>query len=201
MASAANGGTALGDEAMAQGANSAALGTKATASGASATALGTGASATAANSVALGANSVANEANTVSVGSATNARRITNVAAGIDTTDAVNVGQLQAGLANTLSEANSYTDAQVAKLSSSLDAYNRKAAGGTAAALAINGIPQAFSEGHVMVGMGTGSWNGSAGFAVGGSAILGDGHTALRAGATFDSNGNAGVCAGIGYQF
>jgi autotransporter adhesin len=46
--------------------------------------------------VAIGQSSVANAANTVSVGSAGNARRIVNVADGINPTDAVNLGQLQA---------------------------------------------------------------------------------------------------------
>ncbi len=46
------------------------------------------------NSVALGSDSVATEPNTVSVGAPGNERRITNVAAGIRSTDAANVGQL-----------------------------------------------------------------------------------------------------------
>ena len=78
---ASSGGAAFGDGASATGSLSAAIGPNATA--------------TAPNAVALGAGSLANAANTVSVGAPGAERRITNVAAGINQTDAVNVGQLQ----------------------------------------------------------------------------------------------------------
>src|SRR5512146_107997 len=112
----------------------------------------------------------------------------------MNATDAVNVGQLQAGLASTLNQANSYTDTQINKL-------GHKASGGTAAALAMNSIPQAFTQGHALVGMGYGSWNGENGMAVGGSFLLDDNHTALKAAATFDTRGDSGVSAGVGWQF
>lgn len=60
--------------------------------------------------MALGSFSVADRANTVSVGSAGAERQITNVAAGTQGTDAVNVNQMTAGDAQTLSSANAYTD-------------------------------------------------------------------------------------------
>ncbi|AME24528.1 ESPR-type extended signal peptide-containing protein [Burkholderia sp. PAMC 26561] len=66
------------------------------ATGTDAVAIGGAAVASAKNSVALGANSVADRANSVSVGAAGSERQITNVAAGTATTDAVNVGQLNA---------------------------------------------------------------------------------------------------------
>jgi autotransporter adhesin len=182
--------------------------------------------AAATNSVALGAGSIASVANTVSVGSAGNERKIVNVADGTisaTSTDAINGSQLFAaqssftggggstggitprqlknGLAGTLSQANNYTDAQIGNVKNSINALARSANGGTAAALALSGIPQAFTEGKAMIGMGIGSWNGQSGFAAGGSFLLGDGHTALKAGATFDTNGDSGFSAGVGYQF
>jgi autotransporter adhesin len=81
-------------DSSATGSNSIAIGPQATSSGSNSVAMGNGASATADNSVAIGAGSVADRANTVSVGSAGSERQITNVAAGTETTDAVNVGQL-----------------------------------------------------------------------------------------------------------
>jgi len=66
------------------------------ATGTDAVAIGGAAVASAKNSVALGANSVADRANSVSVGAGGSERQITNVAAGTATTDAVNVGQLNA---------------------------------------------------------------------------------------------------------
>ena len=47
------------------------------------------------NSVAIGANSVADAPNTVSFGSPGNDRRLTNVAAGVNSTDAANYGQVR----------------------------------------------------------------------------------------------------------
>jgi autotransporter adhesin len=189
--------TAVGNNAVASGNNSVALGATATASGNTAVALGVNSKATAANSVALGAGSVADEANTVSVGSATQQRRITNVAAGTNDTDAVNVGQFNAGLANTLSQANAYTDSRISGLRKSL---NARADGGAAAAMAINGIPQSVSQG-LTIGIGFGGWRGASGVAIGGSDMLADGHTTVKAGATFDTNGGNGFSAGIGYHF
>lgn len=59
-------------------------------------ALGSNSSATGINSVAIGAGSVADRDDSVSVGAPGTERQITNVAAGSATTDAVNLGQLNA---------------------------------------------------------------------------------------------------------
>jgi hypothetical protein len=58
--------------------------------------VGSCASASAEWSVALGAYSIADQPQTVSVGAAGSEGRIVNVGAGTDSTDAVNLGQLQA---------------------------------------------------------------------------------------------------------
>src|SRR5690606_1812384 len=76
-------------------------------------ALGADATVTASGAVALGQGSVADEADTVSVGSAGNERRLVNVADGSAATDAVNLGQLEAGDASTLASAQAYVDAQI----------------------------------------------------------------------------------------
>ena len=77
-----------------RGENSAAYGYEANASGDNSVALGYGAKASGKNSVALGQGSLATADNTVSVGNVDNQRKIVNVAAGTDTTDAVNFGQI-----------------------------------------------------------------------------------------------------------
>jgi autotransporter adhesin len=66
------------------------------ATGADSVAIGGAALSSGKNSVALGSNSVADRDNTVSVGAAGSERQVTNVAAGTASTDAVNVGQLNA---------------------------------------------------------------------------------------------------------
>jgi|GEM_PF-677181 len=103
--------TALGITAKGIGAMSTALGYNTSAAGNRAVALGSGASVdvnadssmalgrttnvTASEAVALGHNSVADRANTVSVGNATQQRQVVNMSAGTQSTDAVNVSQLQ----------------------------------------------------------------------------------------------------------
>nr|WP_235993522.1 YadA-like family protein [Paraburkholderia solitsugae] len=89
------GAIALGALTSASGASAVALGTSSVASQQNAMALGVSTTASATGAVALGANSVADRANTVSVGSTTATRQIVNVAQGTQTTDAVNLGQLQ----------------------------------------------------------------------------------------------------------
>ncbi|WP_235527437.1 YadA-like family protein [Burkholderia sp. Leaf177] len=66
------------------------------ATGADSVAIGGAAVSSGKNSVALGSNSVADRDNSVSVGAAGSERQITNVAAGTASTDAANVGQLNA---------------------------------------------------------------------------------------------------------
>ncbi|WP_367033698.1 YadA-like family protein [Burkholderia semiarida] len=92
--------TAIGSNARATGDNATVLGQSGAATGLGAVGIGFRANAQADNSVALGMDSVANRNNTVSVGSATQQRQITNLAAGTAGTDAVNVAQLNAAIAN-----------------------------------------------------------------------------------------------------
>ncbi|ONQ96154.1 hypothetical protein A8E40_34540 [Burkholderia cenocepacia] len=97
------------DNTVASGNDSIAFGTGTRASADRAMAFGSGASATTGDGVALGSNSVANRAAgqggsglaAISVGSAGATRQIINVAAGTQDTDAVNFGQMNAGLSTT----------------------------------------------------------------------------------------------------
>jgi autotransporter adhesin len=108
----ADGSTAVGSNAVIDVAatNAVAVGADTHVSAASGTAIGQGATVSADNAVAIGRGSVADQANTVSMGSAGSERRVTNVAAGTAATDAANVQQMQAGDAQTLASANTYTD-------------------------------------------------------------------------------------------
>ncbi|AOJ18009.1 hypothetical protein WJ11_00925 [Burkholderia cenocepacia] len=101
-----NGAQAIGDGSIAVGnaanvragaTNAVAIGTGANVARSveGAMALGANATAGAANSIALGTNAFSDRANALSVGRAGAERQIVNVAAGTQTTDAVNVGQLK----------------------------------------------------------------------------------------------------------
>lgn len=93
--------TVVGTQATANDDSSMAVGFGSQATGVGSIALGANAQTTAENSVAIGQGSVADAANTVSVGSSSLQKRITNLADGTNSTDAVNVSQLQGLKAST----------------------------------------------------------------------------------------------------
>jgi trimeric autotransporter adhesin len=85
------------------------IGANAQSAGKDSIALGASASASHFNSVALGATTQTSRDNTVAVGG----RQITDVAAGVAGTDAVNVNQLNQGVASAVAQANAYTNQQL----------------------------------------------------------------------------------------
>jgi autotransporter adhesin len=193
--------TAAGQGSVANAAGATALGAAATATAANATAVGAGAQATASNSVAVGANSVANEANTMSVGSAGNERRVTNVAAGVNPTDAVNVSQMNAGIGNAVTQSNQYTDSRVQGLQNTVDSNRHDADGGTAAAMAVAGLPQPTSPGKNMVSLAGSTYQGQTGLALGISTVSENGRWVYKAAATSNSRGKTGAVVGAGFQW
>jgi autotransporter adhesin len=124
-----------------------------------------------------------------------------NVAAGVAPTDAVNVQQLNDGLANTLASANAYTDTRLAGVEFDLSQIRRDANAGTAGALAAAGLPQAFEPGRGMLAFGAGTYQGQSAFALGLSRVMDDGRTVIKAGATYDTQKRVGANAGVGFQF
>nr|WP_230462194.1 YadA-like family protein [Burkholderia cenocepacia] len=108
--------TALGSSARADGASATAIGAQSHATGRRSIALGITASSTGDQAVAIGYGALADRDFTVSVGSAAQQRQITNMAAGTEDTDAVNVGQMNAGL--------STTNASIATTNSALSKTN-----------------------------------------------------------------------------
>lgn len=188
-------GVAVGQSAAAIGAGTVAIGQGAAALGSSAVAVGQGAAASGNNSVALGAGSSDDgQPNVVSVGQTGAERRIVNVAPGVNPTDAVNLQQLNSGLNSTLAQANRYTDDQV-------EHVRNQAYAGTAAALAVAGLPQAFTPGRGMVSVAGGEYQGQTAAAIGVSILTPDGHWVFKAGGTVGSEGAIGVSVGVGMQW
>jgi autotransporter adhesin len=124
-----------------------------------------------------------------------------NVAAGVAPTDAVNLQQLNDGLADTLASANAYTDTRLAGVEFDLSQVRRDANAGTAGALAAAGLPQAFEPGRGMLAFGAGTYQGQSAFALGLSRVMDDGKTVIKAGATYDTQKRVGANAGVGFQF
>jgi autotransporter adhesin len=181
----------------ASGDNSMAVGTRAVSTGANSVALGNGAGARAANSVALGSNSIADRANTLSVGSVGSERQIANVAAGTQGTDAVNVNQLNQGVAG----ANQYTNQRFGDLKNQLDHQDNKLSAGVAGAMAMAGMPQPYSPGASMFGLAGGTYQGQSAIALGVSTISDNGKWVTKLTGTTNSQGDLGASVGVGYQW
>lgn len=201
-AQAGNGGAAFGDNADAltpqQG-----------------TAIGNGAVVTANRGVALGAGSTASRAGmngaterysnvsvtstegAVSVGSAGNERQITNVAGGTAATDAVNVRQLDAAIAQTSIDIGNQLD----NLRSDLTAFKDDANAGTASAMAIASMPQSVIPGKVLMAAGVANYQGQSAVSVGVSNFSENGRWIVNINGSANTRGNAGAAVGIGFHW
>lgn len=200
-------GDTTNEKANASGSHSVATGANAVASGKKSTALGANTEAKADNSVALGAGSVADRENTVSVGSAGQERAITNVAAGVQETDAVNVGQLHQAVSkiDTQFEAvheqlGSLAQGQM-QLNDKMNKVDRDGRAGVAAAMAMAGLPQAYAPGKSMMAIAGSTWRGETGFAVGVSTVTDDGNWVVKANVAGNGRSHYGATAGVGYQW
>ena len=185
---------AVGANTSASGNNSAALGANATASANNSTAIGTGATASHDNAVAIGANSTTDRENSVSVGSVGGERQIANVAAGTQANDAVNLSQMQGAVAGGVAAANAHTDAR-------FNQAKRDAYAGTAAAMAIAGLPQATLPGRGMMAVAGSTYHGESAVAMGVSAISESGRFAVKVTGSTNGHGDYGVTAGAGVHW
>lgn len=210
VASGAN-ATAVGQASIASGSNAIAVGNNAQALGnggmalgngtvvasaaTNSTAIGNGAQVTSAagNSVALGNGSVADRSNSVSVGSAGNERSITNVAAGTQATDAVNVQQLRDATSG-------YTN-DINNLRGDLKKYERNSYAGAASAMAVAGLPQAYTPGKSMASAAVSNYLGQSAIAIGVSTITDNGRWVYKLAGNVNSQGKLGAVLGAGYQW
>ncbi|MCA8258549.1 adhesin, partial [Burkholderia sp. AU31624] len=153
--------TALGVGASAVGVNSIALGVNGTASGMGSVAIGEVARASADGAVALGTGSVADRANSVSVGAANAQRQIVNVAAGTQDSDAVNLGQLNAAVANVSTSGNRFINIATGSYAADAPAVaagSATAIGANASATGISGVAlggNSVASGSSTVALGT----------------------------------------------
>lgn len=124
-----------------------------------------------------------------------------NVAAGTSATDAVNLGQLQNGLASAVIEANTYTDVRLEAVNTDIRELRRHSSAGTAGALAAAALPQAMDAGRSMLSLSIGQYRSEFAWAMGASTTFNDGQGVFRIGGTIDTQGYAGANAGVGLQF
>jgi len=175
-------------------------------------AIGANSSVTNDNSVALGAGSQTSADNTVSVGSATNQRRITNVAAGVDSHDAVNLAQSQAGDSQTLDTANDYTNQRFATIDQNLNSFRGDVdsrfkeqdqridkVGAMSAAIQNMGTSVSGMNQRNRIGLGMGFQGGEQAVAIGYQRVVSDNTSLTFSGAFSDDESSAGVGVGFGW--
>ncbi|NMY86684.1 hypothetical protein HBR93_21500, partial [Pseudomonas sp. WS 5411] len=190
-----------GAGAIATGSKSTAIGSKAKASGQNSIAVGSGANASAGSAVAIGANSTADRDNSVSVGSAGNERQITNVAAATQGTDAVNFDQLSKSVSGLTDISKSYTDQRYSELKNDLKNQDDTLSAGIAGAMAMATLPQPYSAGKSMTSLAAANYRGQSAISFGFSRVSDDGKWVTKLQANTNTKGDAGVAAGIGYQW
>lgn len=171
-----------------------------------------GAQATADTALAIANNSVQYDDPThtsVTLGPGNPPVVVHNVAAGVATTDAVNVGQLNSAIGNVtniavtnaVTQANAYTDLRIDALELDLDTVRKDGRSGTAAAMAVAGLPQPMESGKSMLAAGFGVYRGRGAFALGASHAADNGKSIFKLGVTYDASDHVGANAGVGIQF
>ena len=119
--------------------------------------------------------------------------RITNVADGQAPTDAVTVQQLQ--------NAQMGNAGQVGVLADRIHQVSRNADAGTASAMAMAGLPQAYLPGKSMIAAGASAYRGASAIAVGLSTISDNGKWILKGTISGNNRGHVGAAVGAGYQW
>lgn len=119
--------------------------------------------------------------------------RVSNVANGIASNDAVNVQQLNAGIATAQNWAKDYTDRRFAAI---VDTVGKRANGGVASAMAMASLPQAYQPNQNAAAVAFGNYHGQTSVAVGLSTITESGRYVFKVNATSTTNGDTGVGMG-----
>ena len=149
---------------------------------------------------------VQNAKGIVSVGNANETRQIQGVAAGVisaDSTDAINGSQLyytNEAIGQVNNNVNQLNQA-VGNLNNRINQVADDADAGTASAMATATLPQAYLPGKSMVAVGTSTYRGKQGYAVGFSAITDSGNWIIKGTASGNSKGHFGATVGAGYQW
>ena len=152
------------------------------------------------SSVAVGATHVASDGVRIQGGpSMTTAgidaggQAVTNVAPGVAGTDAANVDQLNQSVGA--------VNRQLNDVHHQIASNRRDANAGTAGAMAMAGMPQAYMPGKSMVAAGAGYYEGQSAVAIGVSKISNNGKWVTKFTGSANTRGNLGVSAGVGYQW
>ncbi|HCP8255551.1 TPA: YadA-like family protein [Escherichia coli] len=122
--------------------------------------------------------------------------RISNVSAGVNNNDAVNYAQLK----QSVQETKQYTDQRMVEMDNKLSKTESKLSGGIASAMAMTGLPQAYTPGASMASIGGGTYNGESAVALGVSMVSANGRWVYKLQGSTNSQGEYSAALGAGIQ-
>ncbi|EHJ7932818.1 YadA-like family protein [Escherichia coli] len=123
--------------------------------------------------------------------------RISNVSAGVNNNDAVNYAQLK----QSVQETKQYTDQRMVEMDNKLSKTESKLSGGIASAMAMTGLPQAYTPGASMASIGGGTYNGESAVALGLSMVSANGRWVYKLQGSTNSQGEYSAALGAGIQW
>ncbi len=123
--------------------------------------------------------------------------RISNVSAGVNNNDAVNYAQLK----QSVQETKQYTDQRMVEMDNKLSKTESKLSGGIASAMAMTGLPQAYTPGASMASISGGTYNGESAVALGVSMVSANGRWVYKLQGSTNSQGEYSAALGAGIQW
>ncbi|MBV2343223.1 YadA-like family protein [Escherichia coli] len=123
--------------------------------------------------------------------------RISNVSAGVNNNDAVNYAQLK----QSVQETKQHTDQRMVEMDNKLSKTESKLSGGIASAMAMTGLPQAYTPGASMASIGGGTYNGESAVALGVSMVSANGRWVYKLQGSTNSQGEYSAALGAGIQW
>ncbi|EFF0796841.1 TPA: YadA-like family protein [Escherichia albertii] len=123
--------------------------------------------------------------------------RISNVSAGVNNNDAVNYAQLK----QSVQETKQYTDQRMVEMDNKLSKTESKLSGGIASAMAMTGLPQAYTPGASMTSIGGGTYNCESAVALGVSMVSANGRWVYKLQGSTNSQGEYSAAIGAGIQW
>ncbi|MCV5059022.1 YadA-like family protein [Escherichia coli] len=123
--------------------------------------------------------------------------RISNVSAGVNNNDAVNYAQLK----QSVQETKQYTDQRMVEMDNKLPKTESKLSGGIASAMAMTGLPQAYTPGASMASIGGGTYNSESAVALGVSMVSANGRWVYKLQGSTNSQGEYSAALGAGIQW
>ena len=210
-----------GADANAQGKDSVAIGSGSIAAADNSVALGTGSVADEENTISVGSSTnqrrITNVAAGVNATDAVNVSQLksseaggvrydtkadgsidySNVSAGVNNNDAVNYAQLK----QSVQETKQYTDQRMVEMDNKLSKTESKLSGGIASAMAMTGLPQAYTPGASMASIGGGTYNGESAVALGVSMVSANGRWVYKLQGSTNSQGEYSAALGAGIQW